>query len=174
MAEMSDRERLTRMYEENLRAKREAEAKTEQERANMASAHAEQVKDWTADTDELFVWCQDTFGQYKLPESGHDISVCCEKSSSGLFPAVSGEVNHVALNIQHNGEVTSFFEGPIPLLIAHFGNGKYHVHHNGGHDELASLQETKERLAQLIAGIDNNYLGDLFAKFRTLFGARRR
>ncbi len=174
MAEMSDRERLTRMYEENLRAKREAEAKTEQERANTATAHEELVKDWTADTDELFVWCKETFGQYKLPESGHDISVSCEKSSCGMFPAVSGEVKHVAFTIQHNGEVTSFFEGPIPLLIAHFGKGKYHVHHNGGHDELASLQETKERLAQLIAGIDKNYLGDLFAKFRTLFGARRR
>ncbi len=63
MAEMSDRERLTRMYEENLRAKREAEAKTEQERANTATAHEELVKDWTADTDELFVWCKETFGR---------------------------------------------------------------------------------------------------------------
>ncbi|HEY1861227.1 MAG TPA: hypothetical protein VGG61_12770 [Gemmataceae bacterium] len=174
MAEMTDWERLTKMYEENLKTKREAEAKTEQERASAATAHEEQVKDWTANTDELFIWCKETFEHCKLPESGHDIGVSCEKSSCGMFPAVSGEVKHVALNIQHDGEVTSFFEGPIPLLVAHFSDGKYHVHHNGGHDELASLQETKERLAQLVAGIDNDYLGDLFAKFRTLFGARRR
>src|SRR6266852_2466004 len=174
MAEMSDRDRLRRMYEENLKTKREAEARTEHERASAATAHDEQVKDWTADTDELFVWCHETFGHSKLPESGHDISVCCEKSSCGLFPAVSGEVKHVAFNIQHDGEATSYFKGPIAIVVANYSDGKYHVHHNGGHDELASLQETQERLSQLLGGIDDNYLADLFGKFRTLFGARRR
>jgi hypothetical protein len=171
MAEMSDRERLTKMYEQNLNTKREADAKTELERASAATAHGEQVEGWAAKTDELAGWCKEAFEQYKLPD-GHQIR-CGEKASSGMFPAASSEVKHVALNIQHDGHATNFFDGPIPILVGHFSDGKYHIHHKDGHDDLASLQETKERVAQLVAAIDRDYLQDLFGKFRTLFGARR-
>jgi hypothetical protein len=174
MPELTDRERLERLAQQELEQTREAEARRKSEAEQAAASEARQLADSRSKTDELVEWCKLTFSGFKLPDSGHEVSVG-RAGESKLYNLQSDKVSFVALSIQHWHDSTGDFQGDIPLVLAHFISGRYRIHFGGrvqsavGREECSTLAEAKERLIAIMASFDRTRLGVVFAQVRQCF-----
>ncbi len=172
MAEMSDRERLEKLAQENEQARQEAKAKEQQRQAEGAKRQEELLTQDKERTEEVLRYCTEQFRGFKLVPTGHEVSVG-KAGSSRTHGVQADRVEYVCLNISHWGDETNNFQGLIPLILTRYRNGEYHVIDTDGERTTAkTFDQLKEKLIQLLSGMDRESLKRVFENVRRHFPGR--
>ncbi len=127
---MFDRERLEEMARQRVLKRQQATAA----KGRDGLAALELYRAEHARTAELFVWCEETFSGYSLPETGHTLSVSKSPWSNAcnthvyfgdtrLLPGA----DYVGLSITHTGEEPLQFQPAILLVLARAVASQYEI-----------------------------------------------
>lgn len=172
MAEMSDRERLEKLAQEKEQARQEAGAKEQQRQAEEAKRQEELLTQDKEKPEEILLYCKQQFQGFKLIPTGHEINV--DKAGSSRTHGIQADrVEYVCLNISHWGDETNNFQGLIPLILTRYRNGEYHViDPDGERTTTKTFDQLKEKLVQLLSGVDRESLKRVFEKVRRHFPGR--
>lgn len=165
---MNDRERLEAMTRENEDRRAKEAAEEQRREAERKQVQEETAAKYAQKLEELRVYCQDTFGGYKLP-TGHEVSVSTGKGSK-LHRIGPEEGEYVRLTITHWMPETGDFSDPFPILMCSYkGNGYEYFVGLERKTHGDNLHDFKEVLLRAVAGIGSPELTVLFAAVKDRF-----
>lgn len=169
---MTDRERLEKLAQEKEQGGQEALAKEQQRQADEGRRQAELLAQDQQKTEEVLRHCKQQFQGFKLVPTGHEINVG-KAGSSRTLGIRADRVDYVCFNISHWGEETNDFQGEIPVLLARFRHGEYHIiDGEGARTILKTFDRLREKLVQMLSQMDREYLKKVFESVRRHFPGR--
>lgn len=160
---MEDRARLEQLSREREESRLESERRRQQEETHAQQAKENEERLDASKTEELFEHCKREFDGFKLIPTGHPVDIGKAPSCHGITSRSDG-VHFVAICISHYGEETGNFQGKIPLVATRFRHGRYELHADGRTMYFDNLEELRESLIKVLAGVDSKYLTHIFRR----------
>ncbi len=166
MAAMEDRARLEQLSREREESRLESERRRQQEETQAQQAQESEERLDASKTEELFEYCKREYEGFKLIPTGHPVEIDKAPSCHGLTSRADG-VYFVAICISHYGEETGNFQGKIPLVATRFRHGRYELHADERTTYFDNLDDLRESLIKVLAGMDSKYLTHIFRRIAT-------
>jgi len=169
MAEPDDRERLRELTKQKQQAKQAAEAERQRQEAEKVRKEAEERAADERKTQEILAYCTKTLVGHKLEQTNHELQVMRGPSARNLggscgiqdnygIPYVLVYVKHVGVDIMAD----------IPLLATRCLAGRYEVTETERGYSFDSLDKLRDKVLDLVAGMDQDYMKKVLDKIRSL------